>query len=101
TAILRYVRDHPGAQPKDIAKAVTSVDAPTIRRTCARMATDGQLAKDATGRYFADNDAKHEGMSRLSHVSHCPTTPPDQWKEEGQPYPGAVPLPDPDERNEQ
>jgi hypothetical protein len=42
-AILRFVRAHPGARPKDIAEALPNVDADTVRRTCSRMADAGQL----------------------------------------------------------
>ena len=51
-AILRYLREHPGGQPKDISAAIDA-SSDNVRRTCARMATDGQLTKDGTGRYFA------------------------------------------------
>lgn len=73
SAILRHVRQHPGAQPRDIAAALPHVSADTIRRTCARMATDGQLTKDTSGRYFASIEDKHEDLSALSHLSDRPT----------------------------
>ncbi|MCF2533717.1 AAA family ATPase [Yinghuangia soli] len=101
TAILRYVRENPGAQPKDIAKAVPNVDPPTVRRTCARMATDGQLSKDSNGRYFSDNATKHGDLSHLSQVSHSPASGSDQREQMGQTSNGAVPLPYNDERSEQ
>jgi hypothetical protein len=47
-AILRHVREHPGARPKDIAEA-TGLDASLTRKTCARMADDAQLLRDANG----------------------------------------------------
>lgn len=76
SAILRHVRAHPGAKPKDIADGLgPGHDAGTVRRTCARMAADGQLAKDSKGRYFGD-------LSELSQVSHCPTIAPDQDRSE-------------------
>lgn len=76
-AILRHVRTNPGAQPKDIAAALPDVDPGTIRRTCSRMAADGQLTKDTTGRYYPDIDSKAKGMSGQSQLSHCPTTSAD------------------------
>lgn len=45
--ILRYVRAHPGAKPKDMAGELPHVDMDTIRRTCARMAEAGQLTRDS------------------------------------------------------
>ncbi|GAB2915526.1 AAA family ATPase [Streptomyces mayteni] len=71
-AILRHVREHPGAKPKDIATALPGMDADTIRRTCSRMAADGQLTKDTKGRYFPDIDSKHDDLSGLSHLSDRP-----------------------------
>lgn len=50
-SILRYLRDHPGSQPKAIAEA-TGLNYNNVRQTCPRMVEDGQLTKDATGRYF-------------------------------------------------
>jgi hypothetical protein len=60
-AILRYLRDNPGSQPRDIAPAI-GANADTVRRTCSRMHEAEQLTRDATGRYFAP-------MSHLSHLS--------------------------------
>ncbi|MER5264183.1 winged helix-turn-helix domain-containing protein [Actinosynnema sp. NPDC002837] len=50
--ILRYLREHSGSTPAQIATG-TGLDAGNIRRTCARMHDAGQLTKDATSRYFA------------------------------------------------
>lgn len=71
-AILRHVRSHPGARPKDIATALPDIDADTIRRTCARMARAGQLTKDTKGRYYPDLEAKHADLSHLSQLSDRP-----------------------------
>ncbi|TWP51462.1 AAA family ATPase [Lentzea tibetensis] len=49
--ILRYLREHPGSQPKDIAAAI-GVTADNVRRTCARMCDANQLTKNATSQYF-------------------------------------------------
>lgn len=51
-AILRYLRENPGKQPKDIAAAI-DVNADNVRRACARMSDAGQLTKNATGQYYA------------------------------------------------
>ncbi|HEY0641296.1 MAG TPA: AAA family ATPase [Pseudonocardiaceae bacterium] len=50
--ILRYLRDHPGAMPRELA-APTGLTHDNARRTCARMADAGQLTTDGTGRYYA------------------------------------------------
>ncbi|WP_419996356.1 AAA family ATPase [Streptomyces boninensis] len=47
-AILRHVREHPGAKPKDIAEA-TGLESSLVRQTCSRMVTDAQLVRDASG----------------------------------------------------
>lgn len=49
--ILRYVREHEGDRPKEIAEG-TGLDAATVRQTVVRMADDGQLDTDGKGRYF-------------------------------------------------
>ncbi|MFI7272634.1 AAA family ATPase [Streptomyces sp. NPDC049879] len=72
--ILRHVRANPGAKPKDIASALPQTDADTIRRTCSRMAADGQLTKDNTGRYYPDLGTKHEDLSAVSPLSDRPTS---------------------------
>ncbi|WP_309116735.1 AAA family ATPase [Saccharothrix sp.] len=50
-AILRYLREHPGSTPAEIA-AATGINAGNVRKTCARMQEAGQLTKDATSRYY-------------------------------------------------
>lgn len=86
-AILRYVRAHPGARPKDVAEALPGADADTVRRTCSRMAADGQLAKGAGGRYCPDTDTGTQATQEVSQLSDCPVTPPDQHKQPGQSEP--------------
>ena len=49
-AILRYIRQHPGSGPKAIAEA-TGLGHESVKKTCQRMAADGQLCVDAAGRY--------------------------------------------------
>lgn len=50
-AILRHVRDNAGRKPKDIADAI-SADYELVKKTCRRMASDGQLTADSSGRYY-------------------------------------------------
>lgn len=83
-AVLRYVREHPGTKPKDIAEALPDIDADTVRRTCSRMADAGQLSKDAGGRYYPDTDTRTATGQGVSHLSDCLVTPPDQGKQPGQ-----------------
>ncbi|MET7544763.1 AAA family ATPase [Streptomyces sp. NPDC005500] len=86
-AILRHVRANPGARPKDIADALPQVDTDTVRRTCSRMAADGQLTKDGSGRYYPDTDTRTQTTQQVSQLSDCPATPPDQHKHPGQSEP--------------
>jgi len=51
-AILRYLRAHPGSTPAQIAGGL-GINRDNAKKTCARMADDGQLNRDATGRYYA------------------------------------------------
>lgn len=48
--ILRCVRDHPESGPKAIAQA-TGLDYEQVKKTCRRMADDGQLRTTTGGRY--------------------------------------------------
>ncbi|NKI40209.1 AAA family ATPase [Streptomyces physcomitrii] len=82
--ILRYVRAHPGAKPKDMAGELPNVDLDTIRRTCNRMADAGQLTKDPGGRYYPDTGTRTEGAQEVSALSGCPVTPSDQHEHPGQ-----------------
>ncbi|WP_405422930.1 AAA family ATPase [Streptomyces erythrochromogenes] len=83
-AILRYVRAHPGAKPREIADGLPGVDADTVRRTCSRMAADGQLTKDAGGRYFPDTEARTHHTPEVSQPSDCPAGQSDLRKTPGQ-----------------
>ncbi|MER7576430.1 AAA family ATPase [Streptomyces sp. NPDC126514] len=82
--ILRYVRAHPGAKPKDMEGELPNVDLDTIRRTCNRMADAGQLTKDPGGRYYPDTDTRTDGTPEVSALSGCPVTPSDQHEHPGQ-----------------
>lgn len=55
-----------------MAGALTQVDADTVRRTASRMAAEGQLIKDASGRYVF---TKPDGEPLI------PNTDYHQWKE--------------------
>ncbi|MEU3105284.1 AAA family ATPase [Streptomyces griseoflavus] len=82
--ILRYVRAHPGAKPKDMAGELPHVDIDTIRRTCNRMADAGQLSKDAGGRYYPDTETRTQDAQEVSALSGCPATTSDQHEHSGQ-----------------
>lgn len=82
--ILRYVRAHPGAKPKDMASELPQVDLDTIRRTCNRMADAGQLTKDPGGRYYPDTDTRTQTSPEVSALSGCPVNPSDQHEYPGQ-----------------
>ncbi|WTW96853.1 AAA family ATPase [Streptomycetaceae bacterium NBC_01309] len=91
TAILRHVRDNPGARPKDIAAKLPNLDPDTIRRTCARMAIDGQIRRNASGQCFADTT--EPAVSQVSGVSDCPDVASDQHEHPGQLDIGTVRTP--------
>ncbi|MFJ2635999.1 AAA family ATPase [Streptomyces sp. NPDC087422] len=84
-AILRHVRAHPGAKPKEIADALPDIDADTVRRTCSRMADAGQLTKDGSGRYYPDTSTRTATTPELSQLSDCPVDPPEQQELAGHP----------------
>ncbi|MDQ1009504.1 hypothetical protein QFZ82_003989 [Streptomyces sp. V4I23] len=68
-AILRHVRANPGSKPKDMASALPHVDIDTIRRTCSRMATDGQLARTGAAATTRTPTPGHRPHKR------CPSCP--------------------------
>ncbi|MEU1045604.1 AAA family ATPase [Streptomyces sp. NPDC005897] len=82
--ILRYVRAHPGAKPKDMAGELPHVDIDTIRRTCSRMADAGQITKDPGGRYYPNTETRAQGAQGMSALSDCPAVTSDQHKDTGQ-----------------
>ncbi|WP_338051795.1 AAA family ATPase [Pseudonocardia acidicola] len=80
--VLRYVRDYPGQRPKEIAEAL-QLDAATVRQTCRRMATDGQIRATPAGAYHpADSDtgdtSDTPAARPLSLLSQRHSSPPDQ-----------------------
>lgn len=50
--VLRYVKEHEGTGPTDIAKG-TGIAVATVKQTVRRMVTESQLDTDEHGRYFA------------------------------------------------
>lgn len=52
--VLRYVRENPGARPKQIAEE-TGLDAALVRQTCSRMANDVQLIRKDGGYVVPEN----------------------------------------------
>jgi hypothetical protein len=94
-AILRHLRTNPGGKPKDIAAALPEVSEDTVRRNCSRMASDGQIRKDSAGRYYPPGDTgQPQDTPKLSQLSDCPTTSPDQQELPGQLQTPAVRLSD-------
>lgn len=100
-AILRYVRANPGAKPKDIAEALPQAGADTVRRTCSRMAEDGQLTKDGSGRYYPDTETRTQGTPEVSQLSDCPVDPSDLQELPGQQEWELSQLSDSGERSDQ
>ncbi|WP_445186762.1 AAA family ATPase [Pseudonocardia sp. Cha107L01] len=49
-AILRHLREHPSQGPKPIA-AATGLAYELVKKTCVRMAEDGQIVNDGRGHY--------------------------------------------------
>lgn len=75
--ISRHLRDHPGAKPAHIAEALNLAPA-TVRQTCARMATDGQLRAEPGGHYYPPTSSDNSDAPGLSQLSLRHSTPPDQ-----------------------
>lgn len=63
-AVLRHVRENPGSTPKAIAEA-TGIERESVKKTCQRMATNGQLQVSPGGRYRPVDSAEGE-VSPLS-----------------------------------
>ncbi|GAA0950610.1 AAA family ATPase [Nonomuraea longicatena] len=90
-AIVRHVRAHPNSTPKAIADA-TGISYDNVRKTCPRMAADGQLCGDADGRYRLPGTQGHDGVPAVPTVpEHAPTCA-DTNIEEGQAPLSAVPA---------
>ncbi|MEV0146318.1 MULTISPECIES: AAA family ATPase [unclassified Nonomuraea] len=79
-AIIRHVRTNPNSTPKAIAEGVGIVR-DTVKKTCQRMAADGQLCVDATGRYRLPGTQTTEsvpGVPSVPELSLTSTNPTDQ-----------------------
>jgi AAA domain len=86
-AILRHLRQHPGTGPASIADA-TGVPRETIKKTCQRMAADGQLHADTAGRYRATVP----GVPGVPGVPEQPLTSQNRLDSQGHPSAGSVPV---------
>lgn len=76
SAILAYVRQHEGATPKQITHGA-GLDYGLTKKTCKRMADDGQLDTDGHGAYFLPVAAVSDssGVSGVSGVSGAGKSP--------------------------
>lgn len=97
-AILRHVRANPNSTPKAIADAV-GLAHDNVRKTCARMATDGQLCVDAAGRYRAPGTESPEGVPAVPAVPEPLLTCTNAPDHEGHPSVSGVPAVPVDQEN--
>jgi len=70
-AIIRHLRTHPGDALRSVADA-TGIGYETVKKACQRMAADGQLITDTTGRY---RPADTPGTSTPESVPDVPGVP--------------------------
>ncbi|MDF5755432.1 AAA family ATPase [Spongiactinospora sp. TRM90649] len=90
-AIIRHVRKHPNSPPKAISEAI-GIARDTVKKTCQRMAGDGQLCADAAGRYRLPGTA---GTRSPGSVPGVPAVPePAPTCENPSVSGGHLPLPD-------
>lgn len=75
--VSRFVRDRPGSTPALIAEALR-LKAPTVRKTCTRMAEAGQLRAAPGGTYHPPDPGDSQDMARLSQLSFSHPTAADQ-----------------------
>ncbi|GAA4051174.1 AAA family ATPase [Nonomuraea soli] len=90
-AIIRYLRANPNMQPKAIAEA-TGLAHDNVRKTCPRMAADGQLRVDATGRYRLPGTEDPEGVTPVPAVPESLSTSGNATSSEGHPALLGVPA---------
>jgi hypothetical protein len=86
-AIVRHLRTFPGSTPKAIADA-TGIGYANVRKTCLRMADDGQITADAAGRYRATAGpvtGAPEGVTGVTGVTQPPLTSGNESDLEGHP----------------
>lgn len=72
-AVLRYIRDHPGARPKQISED-TGMHIELAKKTARRMSDDGQLDTDGQGRYFVPLRGQPGDTSTVPGVPAVPDT---------------------------
>ncbi|MEO3806621.1 AAA family ATPase [Nonomuraea sp. B1E8] len=97
-AIIRHLRQQPNNPPKAIAEAV-GVAYANVKKTCQRMATDGQLCVDAAGRYRLPGTPAAGSVPAVPGVPGPATTCNNATDQEGHlPLPG-VPAVPADEEN--
>jgi hypothetical protein len=76
--LLRTIREHPGLTPKQLAEVVDANPA-TVRKTLARMTSDGQVRKTPGGAYYPPEPSDtNSDTPPLSHLSLRHSTPSDQ-----------------------
>jgi len=80
--IVRLLREHGPMKPARIADAL-QLNANTVRKTCTRMASDGQLKAVPGGIYAVpSNPGDTEDTPHLSHLSLSHSTAADQQEQE-------------------
>ncbi|MEV0309354.1 AAA family ATPase [Nonomuraea fuscirosea] len=92
--IVRYVRANPNSTPKAIADG-TGLSYENIRKTCPRMASDGQLCVDASSRYRVPGTSAPESVPAVPGVPELALTSenvPDQQGQTSLPTVPAVPA---------
>lgn len=75
--ILRFVREHPGMKPAQIAEAL-DLNPGTVRQTCKRMADKGQIHAAPGGTYHPPQASDSDTTGELSHLSLRHSTSLDQ-----------------------
>jgi hypothetical protein len=86
--IMRHLRANPGTGPKAISDAL-GIGYENARKTCQRMANDGQLVADAGGRYRPADSAGADAPGSVPAVQAVPE-PLTIWENEPD-EPGHVP----------
>ncbi|GAA3308623.1 AAA family ATPase [Nonomuraea dietziae] len=93
-AIVRHLRDNPNSPPKAIAEA-TGLTPDNTRKTCARMAGDGQLCVDGNGRYRLPGTDPTGSVPGVPRVPEPHLTSANATDHEGHPtLPGVPRVPD-------
>ncbi len=90
-AILRYVRGNPASTPKAITEA-TGLAYDNVRKTCKRMADDGQMTADAAGRYRVPTGQVTPSVPAVPEVPEPHLNSQNALSFEGQSGSGAVPA---------